>query len=182
MGRICSTLFAVLILTIGLSAKPALPDRIIQSIVGINYTNAEGHALFCTGTTVATGVVTARHCLGDNITVDDEASAVIKVSGQLALLRPTSHKPALDIRTKPLRLGDHLLSFGYAFGFMEVLTRNVSRLWDAGLSVSVDAPFGQGMSGGPTVDMDGKLVGIIQASNELTGIISGQVELMEFVK
>ncbi len=176
-----ATLTLVLMMNVGLSARKSLSDRVLESIVGIMFTDAEAKPHFCTGFVVAQGILTAQHCNGNNLLVDGVEAHVIKVDSTMLLLRAPTKKPAIAIRTKPLHISDRVFSFGFAYGDMEVLGRTISRIWLNGL-VSLDGPLGPGMSGGPTVDRDGRVVGLNQATNELTGILSGQTDLTTFVR
>jgi S1-C subfamily serine protease len=188
-------LILALALITGLGAAPPSPrnlvDDVERSLVKIQYqmTGEDGKekTYVCTGmvTDAAKGeVLTARHCLGDKgeqMYVDGEESQVLKQDEAFALLSITPmKKPPVQIRKGLPSVGEVTTSFGYGFGNMFVLWRHVARLENG--HVLMDGPLLSGMSGGPTVDAEGKVVGVNQASSEALGVACGTDEIRDFLK
>ncbi len=173
-------------------------QKIINSMVMVTYTDTDGAEFVCSGFIVKAPIpktnavewpraITARHCVLDLdvVQVDGEDSIVLKRDDSFALLSVPSpisgiNKVPLEIETKPLEYNQRVLSFGFGYGVMEVLERSVSA-WK-GEAMAVDGPFIKGMSGGPLVNQDGKVVGLIQASDNIIGIASRQEEIKAFLE
>lgn len=132
----------------------------------------------CTGFLVAPRVaLTAAHCVSDNITVDGVESKVLKQDEMFALVQ-ASAKPVMRFGSE-LKLQETVTSFGYGWGKMIILQRHVAAFWKG--DVATDGPLAPGMSGGPTVNQAGDVVGINQASNEVVGILCGVPEMLAFL-
>lgn len=134
----------------------------------------------CTGFMVAPRrALTAAHCapLDAGITVDGKTSIVISRSPEFALLL-AGDKPALKL-AKQVRLQEVVTSFGFAWGDMFVLQRRVAAFKDG--DFATDGPLAPGMSGGPTVNQAGDVVGINQGANTVIGILCGAGEMMTFL-
>lgn len=163
-------------------------DRVLRAIVQIQLPEGESTGI-CTGFIVdaARGwALTAKHCVPTDpkaeILVNGEASAVIKTSDTLAIVRTNiMTTPPLEIRQKDLQLGEAVKSFGFGRGKMVVFGRGVAAILD-GKDIALDGPLLEGMSGGPVVDADGKVVGINQAVYfGQVGIACGQEEIRDFL-
>lgn len=184
----------ILLATLGCAVHlpPALVtspvDRVLQSIVKVTFKIDEGNYHLCTGFVVDSArgrVLTVRHCVEDLpvVQVDGNDSTVMSTTESLALLAiPSMSKPALDIRNDTLPVGEPVQAFGFGWGEMFVFGRHVAAFSKDGQDVALDGPLAQGMSGGPVVDGNGKVVGINQGTNEVIGILCGQNEIRKFLK
>lgn len=157
----------------------------------------------CTGFVVRPHVVlTAKHCLGTAMALDGNTKVgVLRMSDDsvdLALLSTESTKPALEFDPLPLHRGQEITGFGYGFGFTRIL-------WTTGKVMLVDyAPpaepgtdgepveqmtpgiwidhgYHGGMSGGPVVNADGEVVGIVQRSGDGVGYGVGELVIRAFM-
>lgn len=165
-------------------------DTVERSIVSVQFQLPDGQFTVCAGFVVdaAKGwVLTAKHCVPDDaneeIIVAGNASTLVKKSASLALVTiPPMTKPPLEIRSKPVNIGETVRTFGFGHGLMTVFTRTVALLFDQG-HVVMDGTLLEGMSGGPVVDAEGKVLGINQAVYfNAVGIACGQDEIRNFLK
>ncbi len=153
----------------------------------------EGQAS-CTGIVIdhkAGIVLTADHCIpkGDylnSLTVDDKihipqlATVVFENSiYDTAIIKVQTLEGKTDIepRSTVVVMGMPIMAGGYGYGLKDYLIK-VGVVSHPYLSVDdnqfpqgliADFPFIPGMSGGPVVDDQGKLVGMVDASSELIG-------------
>lgn len=193
-GELILSLVVVSMLFVGLFAMAVYADgsnaRVQRSIVRISRVMTEDgkqKTATCTGfvTSASRGeVLTARHCVGDDpheeLYVDGQESEVIRVNDMFALVRiEPMTKPPIEWGILP-QVGDQVITYGYGYGFMLVLKRNVARI-DGGQDIVTDGPLVPGMSGGPVVDRNGRVVGINQASSEVIGVICGVNEMRAFL-
>lgn len=164
-----------------------------RSIVQLVYQIDAETAYGCTGFVVNSSkglALTAKHCLppGDQpLVVDGDVTEVVKENGTLALIKvkPMS-KPPLAIRTKPLIPAETVVALGYGGGQFIALTRTIAATFimqGVPGHVALDGPLVHGMSGGPIVDLDRKVVGINQGVyfNQI-GVGCGQEEIAAFLK
>jgi hypothetical protein len=147
----------------------------------------------CSGFVVAEHrVLTAAHCIGNEMQGDGTATTVLKVDMglvDLALLGSQTGKAPLALRDSAPRPGDAVVGVGYAWGWTRPMARHGVVVfadyspdvdqWAAGLFV--DGGFIGGMSGGPILDADGFVVGIVQQSNEGTGYGVGALLIRAFL-
>ena len=75
-----------------------------------------------------------------------------------------------------------MVSFGYGYGWMQVMQRHIASLKDG--DIFMDAPVAPGMSGGPIVDLQGRVVGLNQATdpNHTLTQACGVEEIRAFLK
>lgn len=167
------TLFALFMFAASLTSP-------LRSIVFIQ--DSEGA---CSGFVVDASkgwVLTAAHCLGgDNLTVDQVPSYPIRQNDMLALIAiEPQTKPPLDIGDG-VKLGEPVNSYGWAYGqFLTLLSRHVAGFVKG--DVILDNPIVAGMSGGPVLNQEGKVVGINQASTDRLAMVCGAKEIREFLK
>lgn len=188
MKRVIAALLAgyVGVFSLAFAWKPVDPiEHTLAGIVQINSLDPEsGEKTYCTGFVVGTHrALTAAHCIvmPDYFTVDGELSEVVKMDGSFALVTVSSasgSKPSLKI-AKKLKLQDEVLTFGYAWGDMFVFRRHVAKFHEG--DWAMDGPLAPGMSGGPTVNLAGEVVGLNQAANAIIGIDCGAEELQAFL-
>lgn len=163
--------------------SPSWIASVERSIVLVTY---EEH--LCTGFVVdaARGwVLTARHCIEEEVPVFVEhvPSTIVAVSPVFALLSiPLMERPPLDLRKDRIPVGESVVSFGYGYGWMQVVQRHIAS-WKDG-DIFLDAPVAPGMSGGPIVDLAGKVVGLNQAvdPNRTLTQACGVDEMRDFLK
>lgn len=164
--------------------KLSLVEGTLQSLVKVTFDLGDENIHICTGFKVnPVSILTAAHCVPPDhgeVYVDGVARQIVRQDEAFILLAvPQSPVPALTIRTKPLLLTERVLAFGYGYGVMEVLGRSVSGQSKG--DILLDGPLIGGMSGGPIVDLDGKVVGMTQASSDLISLGCGQDEIQAFL-
>jgi len=180
-------LAAVLLLTVlvatGFRFKPQDPiAHTLASTVRIEAMTADEDAkpVICTGFMVAPRrAVTAAHCVPNDVgfTVDGEDALVLMRNPFFALIS-AGDKPSLQFANK-LKIQEPVIAFGYAWGDMFVFGRQVATIKDG--DFAMDGPLAPGMSGGPTVNQAGEVVGLNQAANNVIGIVCGAGEIQEFL-
>lgn len=189
MKRIVAALLLFVTVVVGgaFNFKPVDPvTHTYASIVRVETPNDEdpGNPIICTGFVIEPHrAITAAHCISDDsgFTVDGEESIAIKRDAHFALVSVSSalgSKPALKL-AKQVRVQEPVLSFGFAWGDMFVLARNVAAF--KGGDFATDGPLAPGMSGGPTVNQAGEVVGLNQAANSIIGIMCGAGEIRAFL-
>lgn len=172
----------------------------MPGIIGLSFEGETAAASFkkretgasCTAAVVDFGeggavVITAKHCLGGEITVFDEAHS-LEVSGQneakgeidLALLETERPLPFTSLRprpTKTLEEGERLCAQRVERGFGKLGRQTVCGRFggfvergDAPPLLRVRTPFPRGASGSPLVDHAGRVVGIVVASEGESGL------------
>jgi serine protease Do len=111
---------------------------------------------------------------------------VIAVEEDLALLQVVDGQapaPALLADSSQVHVGDWILAVGHPFGLGLTVTAGIVGRKDGVLSIpggrqysgllQTDAPINEGSSGGPLVDLNGKVVGLSTAIYAPTGVFSG---------
>ena len=115
--------------------------------------------------------------------VDGQPTEVLKTYEAFALLStaPMS-RPPLDLRKNRVPVGEAVVSFGYGYGWMQVLQRHIAS-WKAG-DIIMDGALVPGMSGGPVVDLKGRVVGLNQGTDQNGGLSTacGTDEMRAFLK
>ncbi len=146
----------------------------------------------CTGFFIAEHrIMTAAHCIGDNMTADGDKVTPLKVDHQtdLALLdAPFEYKPALSFQEDALSLYQEMNGVGYGYGwtrptvtFGRIILIDYSPESDLTAGMWVSAPFIGGMSGGPIVDNHGKVIGVVQRSTDESGYGVGVTIIRAFL-
>lgn len=155
------------------------------------------HDFVCTGEVIARDLVlTAAHCthttyplLADGVVVE-----VLKVDeyADLAALQVSTSKPALRLREADVVRFEPLTGIGYAYGL-----RRISALAVRPFLINQFSPFEPpdktapgilvqpsyigGMSGGPVIDADGEMVGIVQQGYDGIGYGVGTLVIRAFL-
>lgn len=139
----------------------------------------------CAGVLIAPQqALTAAHCVStdtDNILfVNGEPSSILGYDGVFALVGvPGDSRRPIQIRGSSPSRGETVWTIGYGYNLLLTMKRTVAGFIDGDLILDVGTPHG--MSGGPTVDEKGRLVGINQASDGITTSVCGVEEIKEFL-
>lgn len=139
----------------------------------------EVHDTVCTGFVISQDIImTAAHCLGEEMRVDGADAEVIKADGfyDLAILHTKSKKTPLLFRVGPPHRYEPLVALGYANGWSKLTVMEIKPFLinftprsDLAPAMYTQGGFIPGMSGGPVVDADGNVVMIIQQTNSGVG-------------
>jgi serine protease Do len=161
-----------------LKDKPDTPrrPRVSTSVGSGFFISADGYA------------VTTNHLIervkSIEVTTDDGISRPAKVVGvdaktDLALLKVEGGGqdfPFVELADKAPRIGEWVLAVGNPFGLGGTVTAGIvsARARDIKLGtyndfIQIDAPVNQGNSGGPTFDINGKVIGVNSAIFSPTG-------------
>ncbi len=146
----------------------------------------------CSGEVIAPNrVLTAAHCVGTMMQVDGVASTLIAKDDtwDLALLSVKTSKPALPLRDEDVVRFEPLTAIGYAEGwnYLTVLSEkpfaiNIQPITEMPVGIFVQGGYIEGMSGGPVVDKDGRMVSIIQRQvTEVVGYGVGVLPIRTFL-
>lgn len=170
----------LLALTILVGAAPA-PNRSPWESI---YLVRQGEQT-CTGFAVGiVQVITAAHCVnvdGDEITLDGKPTRVLKHNDAFVLLsQEPAAKPPLPLGRVP-QAGDEVTAYGFGYGFKLQMKRWIAGFQDDKHPV-IDGEIVAGMSGGPTINSRGEVVGLNQAYAPGMGLICGPNEIKDFIK
>lgn len=168
-------------------SSSTLAQEAWRSIVQVSFQDEEKKTHICAGFVVDASrgyVLTAAHCApptAEELLVEGEPTTRVAENEVFALLTidPMS-KPPLEVRKDPTRLGEEVLSLGFGYERQMVLRRVISSIREG--DYLLDGVLVPGMSGGPVVDQEGRVVGLNQASNASVGVICGEKEILEFLR
>jgi S1-C subfamily serine protease len=182
----------------GLSAHDwsMVTERVEQSLVRITHRPASSKGQHvCAGFVIHElkgYVLTAEHChryttqdengekverINPYIQVDGTPSYVVRAwpdADLMVVALTPATKPSLDYRRKPIRKGLPVAALGHAYALMtSTLLVGVVAVpeanWDKdGLWLTVDRHSIGGMSGGPLFDEEGRVLGIMQMTDDRT--------------
>lgn len=195
MFRITS---ALLLATVFLSSVPiigfldwtAVAVRTLPSVVTI-----EREGGFCTGMVIDVNrrhVLSAAHCDGPNLYVDHSSATVIAKDSQRDLLvlkvDDLGTRPALKLAAHDPQVGAEVLSIGYGYALEAPMVRStrisaVTRIPELRGQefLLTQEPFVGGQSGGPLLNHDGEIAGIVQASSPQVGLATAASEIRKRV-
>lgn len=125
-------------------------------------------------------VVTAAHCLGQYMFADGKHATIVYVNqkADMMVLQSDVHKPSLVPYDGTIEKGDSLLAVGYGEGFDKPLAevckvaspdQEVNDIMPGEHFLIAACPYVPGMSGGPVVNQDGKLISIVQMTGDGIG-------------
>lgn len=153
---------------------------VLRSIIRVTFLDDTQREHVCTGFLVRPKqAITAAHCApaDTDIYVDNERAVVFNRNDKFVLVSAPD-KPVLKLGA-PVKLQQSVTSYGYAWGEMYTLQRNVSKVVDDGFAT--DGPLAPGMSGGPTVNQAGNVVGINHGTNTVIGLVFSAAEMRVFL-
>ncbi len=130
----------------------------------------------CTGEVIAPEkVLTAAHCLGDQMRADGVLVKVIDKDKyyDLALVSVPTAKPAMHFRDRETFPYEALTAIGYAWGYDRLTAMDVHPVLvniipypGEAVGILVQGGYVGGMSGGPVIDSNGDIVSIVQQRTE----------------
>lgn len=161
----------------------ALRSQLAPSVVTVHcgLSQGTGFAIGISGAPAATptAIITNHHVIADCVEPADPAletrveqgsakfDATIAnhdVEHDVALLYLSADLPPLDFGPAPA-VGDPVLAIGAPYGYADTVTSGIVTNTDEGV-VTTDAAVGPGNSGGPLVDREGAVIGVITAELE----------------
>lgn len=167
-------------------------EKVEASTVFITAQEEEGVGR-CTGFVVQTHLVlTANHCVAETMSVDEIVAHAVKVDkiNDLALIYASTSKAPLAFRVAPVARFEMLTAIGHGYGWKALTTLAVRVILVNGSLESDDnAPDGiivqpgyiGGMSGGPVVDVNGLVVGIVQRGSAQIGYGVNAATILAFL-
>lgn len=175
-----------LLLLLGLAPVPSFHSRVAESLVMVSFDlpGEKDTERRCTGFQVGiASVLTAEHCANETVEmlIDGLPTYILEKNDSFALLATTpGYKPILQLGPRPKR-GDEVWAWGFSYGEELMAYHRYVAGYNRGHLIT-DATFSSGQSGGPIVDLNGKVVGVIQAGNDVVGIACTVEEIKAFVK
>lgn len=200
--------FLTLLLTISMifvscaAFKPKTRQEVIAttelSLLRISHDIDGKHEFTCTGFIINSAKgqgITAKHCVVNDdgspvetLLVNGFPTEIIKTSETLALIKVNVMLgPPLDLRKDLPNKGEDVIGLGYGFGDYVVMVRHIGNPkpgFGGKQDIVLDGPLAPGMSGGPVVDMDGKVVGLAQQNSPfyILSLLCGSDEIRDFLK
>src|SRR5262245_48336673 len=152
-----------------------MPDNMKPNVPHGRKVTGQGSGFFMT----ADGYAVTNHHVVDKaesveVITDDGKTYTAKVIGtdpktDLALIKVDGGRdfPTVKLADKPARIGDWVVAVGNPFGLGGTVTAGIvsAQGRDIGAGpyddfLQIDAPVNRGNSGGPTFDVDGKVIGV----------------------
>ncbi len=127
-------------------------------------------------------VLTAAHCYGLGLYVDQEPAKVVSKDDKkdlLVLEIDDTGRPALHLAKSNPKQGEVVASFGYGYGLERPMLRVMTIADDntyipedgiGGPLIVTDSAFVGGMSGGPVINAAGDVVMIVQRASGTVGL------------
>lgn len=173
------------------TSSHSVADKVRSSVIRV--TNGSEDISVCTGFVVSPSVVvTAQHCVGPLQLGDGYSANVIYIDQYYdlaALSIPKTSKPPLQLTTESVYEGQRLIGIGYGFGWTYALSLDVrvanplqkpTTVSPSG--VIVQGTYAHGMSGGPVVDTNGDVVGIIQSTSNGLSFGVNSITIIAFLQ
>lgn len=192
-----SALFAAAVTPFGAAAAaeqaaPSLAGAVVSTVIvetprSTGSGVAVGPEQILTANHVVEGSTTVRVTDGEGRTMPAEVTARDE-SKDLALLRTEPHGLApVAVRGEPAVVGEEVWAAGAPSGYVQLTGGIVSAVIDStGVpSVQTDAAINHGNSGGPLLDSDGRLVGIVvtkSADQEGVGWATPAQQVQQFLE
>lgn len=163
-------------------------DKMLESTFQLRTFTDQGYCSGWVTNNKRNYAITAEHCVNSSwaleggIVVDGFAVEVLEINekSDWAVLRiPGIDRPELEPQLRKAHVGDEAAAFGFAYGHQQPVLRvgTISALehdlsvWGLdGLWTVTDQTFIGGMSGGPVVDIEGRVVSMVQRGNGDIGI------------
>ena len=152
--------------------------RAQSSVVRIMGVSDEGTQYVCTGFVIGLNrVLTASHCVSDAMIADGQGVNLLKRDPalDLAVLNILTVKPVLRLRDSQPERFESVTPMGYAFGWTtiyadpsHVVLMDISPNEDMAPGLILDSPCIHGQSGGPMIDDNGQVIGVILATSKNT--------------
>ena len=173
MSRLLVVLLLLLPLHSALGAHEASTlERTARSVVALHDT-IDAEDSYCTAFAIGDHqFLSAAHCIGALMVADGVQATVVKQDNvrDLALITAALERPALTLRNKSVHLYEEMTGLGFAFdmpflsaiGVVVLVKESAPKNSDIYPGVWYSGVFLNGMSGGPIVDKDGQVVGVVQ--------------------
>lgn len=178
--------FLPVVLALVLALVP-IPTSSQPSSISIKYQSGVGGKItnLCTGFYVTLiNVVTAAHCYeaGQDVFVDGRPARVIKSDDAFVLLEVQPGQANVpDLAPQDPKVGEPVAVIGWVSDSIRlVLGRRVAGFEDGDHPI-LDGPVIPGMSGGPVIDSQGRVVAMTQATNQFVGLTCPVSELKKFL-
>lgn len=188
MKRLVGVLLITLLSGVAVEAAnwAKVSEKVERSIVRLQIAVDEYRHGVCTGFVIDNDrnyVLTAAHCKGAEMRADGLWAKAVYLDPEndlMVLFVEELDKPALKPSRKIVRRGDEVGTVGFGYGLERALFRHGYVADPEGFFEGLTDPYLAqdnswigGMSGGPVVDRDGKVVGIVKKSDERLGIGRG---------
>lgn len=194
LTRLLSTSALLLSLTIlpspalfgqGTPSWETVASRMAGSVVRVESTVGEETAI-CTAFSINEAkhyFMTATHCAGiemklDGVEADTDRIILEDVEADIMIVAAKDlDRPALVLAKRDVRVGQPIAALGYAWGMaLPAFRTGVASIlgligpWDEQRYTVADFAFIGGMSGGPVVDQNGRVVSIVQLGTDGAGM------------
>lgn len=174
-------------------------DQVTSSIVRVTseiriplgFDSYEIHEGVCTGFVIKKDLVlTAGHCFAEELWSDGQRAEPIKIDKfyDLMVLQTSTKKTPVTFRDDPPRRFEPLTAIGYARGWDRVTVLEVKPFMinfsprpEMPPGIFTQGGFLRGQSGGPVVDSEGNVVGLILQTNENVGYFLGTQLIKAFL-
>ncbi len=158
-------------------------ETALQSVAHLtgSMTNEDGeiYTYGCSASSIAVRkFLTAAHCIADQMKLDGHLAFAVKVSAKLdlAVLVSDYSRPPMTLRMRPLERMEEATGLGYGYSWQyPTVTEHKALMFKFTPDTDIYPgtwflhPFIGGMSGGPIIDVNGEVVGIVQRGNNGVG-------------